>query len=348
MEPSTRTLKAKNYSFNSETKYITSHFESYYFLESNSRDELVAEIDPKLIPEPEHDLDFVSDSLKYIFKVDEAFYHFFMDSLPVILKLSKEYPERLLLLYVHSPTRNVLCRQIYDFLKVVLDGEGVNYQLIEMLELYEYHKVVRINNFAIVEPYFDDTVATTFIDVLYATDIAVKYAKKELGLDGGTSEANKKVFITGEPVTQFEFPLEDVVDLNGYQNDKRMYNREKLESFFSDQGYEIVDPSRDFETLAEQILYMSQASVLAAVTCSGLANMIFMNPNQKVLEIQAQIVQNIYDPAQLTAYVPMQGVHTMYSLLTYMKGHLLFSLPSHRDPDDVIQRLKSSGLLEII
>lgn len=349
MEPSTRILKASSYAADHDVKYVTTRNESHYFLKASTVEDLIKENGIVEELPPDLDFDYVSDDIKFLVKVDESFYHFFIDCLPIILKLNKEHPGYLLLLYVQSARITRLTEQLMELLTVILDGEGVSYRFIDIDTKYSHSPILKISNFAIVDPYFSGNNSTSFPDVLHAVDTVIKYSKKKLGLENETFAPVKKVFITGETETSFELVLGDIPEYSGYMDDSRMHNRERLEKFFAELGYEIVNPAKDFETLFHQVIYMHQVQTLAAVTCSGLANMIFMNPNQKVMEIQAEIVQNI--PASPSdsdgpASSPMQGVHTMYSMLTFMKDHLLVSVPSHRDPDQVIAKLKSSGILE--
>lgn len=348
MEPSTRKLRALSYAADHSIKYVTTHNESHYFKTADSRFELVDGSGLVNVPPREFDLEFISDDVKFLFKVDDSFYHFFIDSLPIILKLHQEHPDFLILLYIQTARPSVLSNQIIDMLKIVLDGEGVNYKLIDIPQRYEYARVIKINNYAIADPYFSGNNSTSFHDVKYSMELVVKYSKKVLGLEDKALTPHKKVFITGKPVTNFELVLEDIENYSGYLDDDRMYHRAKLEAFFADLGYEVVDPANDFESLFHQALYFREVKTLAAVTCSGLANMAFMRPHGMVLEIQAEIVQNLPLGGGLPGSKPMQGVHTMYSMLTFMMDHSLISIPSHRDPDAVIEKIKSTNLHRVI
>jgi len=348
MEPSTRKLRALSYAAQHDTKYVTTLHESHYFNTGNTREELIVGNGLENCPPTELDLDFVSDDIKFMFKVDNVFYHFFIDSLPVILKLHREHPDYLILLYLQTALMTPLSHQIIDLLKVVLDGEGVKYKFIDRVPGYDYARIMKINNFAIADPYFSGNNSTSFHDVKYAIDLVVKYSKKVLGLENKVSTPHKKVFITGKSTTTFELVLSDIEGYDGYLDDERMYDREKLEEFFAGKGYEIIDPAKAFDSLFHQVLYFQEVETLAAVTCSGLANMVFMHPGQKVLEIQAELVQNVPVGNGMSGSKPLQGVHTMYSMLSFMKDHLLFSIPSHRAPEPIIKRLESSEIINIL
>jgi hypothetical protein len=269
--------------------------------------------------------------------------------LPVILKLNRAHPWGVVILYVHRhPDRRGFIDEAYEVLKMILDGEKIEYRIIETAPNHSYAPIIKINNFAVGAPYFDGNNSTSFPDVLYAVDLVIKYTKKYLGLENKIFTPTKKVFLSSEPDTHFEVDLELMEGYEGYKNDIRMHDRERLEQYFASMGFEVIDPVSHFNSLFEQIAYMREVKVLAAVTCSGLANMIFMKPGGHVIEIQAEIVQNVSTFPGAKFFIPMQGVHTMYSMLSYMKDHLLFSVPSHRDPDKVIERISNSKIMEIL
>lgn len=347
MEPSTRILPAYKFSYDSSTKYITRYQHSFSFNVNDDRDNLVLHNGLTNCPPREFDIDLVSDQKKILIVLDDSFYHFFMDTIPSILNLHKHNPGVLLLIYTQDHKPYVFSKQAEQLLKLILDGEGVNYRFISVVNDYEYAAVVKANNIAFAPPYFSHENFITFQDVNDAVKLVVKYAKRELGAENKKPDLNKKVFITGKPTTFFDFDMESLKEYNGYTDDERMYNREKLETFFSKLGYEVVNPVEDFDSLFEQIVYMSDVQTLAAVTCSGLVNMIFMDSNKLVIEIQAELVQNMPKPGEENP-VPLQGVHSMYSMLTYMKDHLLISVPSHRDPIKVIQRIRQSKVVGLL
>jgi hypothetical protein len=344
MEPSTRNLTSVMYPTDHGTKYVTIHNEAHEFKIAPSYEELAQELD---FNDPELVVDFLSDELKVLIKVDDAFYHFFIDSLPQILKIHRESPERLIVIYLQTARPSKTTDSTIQLLLMILNGEGVNYRAVTIDRGENYYPVFKINNFSSGDPYFSEQPITTFEDVLYAKDLVIAYARKALGLTDESKPPYKKVYLTRGPEagTNVGTPPEDYNA--GYKDDIRMNDAWKLEEFFASMGYEIVNPEIDFESLLHQIVFMTDIKTLVSVTSSGLASMIFMQPRQTVIELQAEIVQmsrrSHEDPV-----IPIQGVHTMYATLSFMKEHLLVSVPSRRDPDRVIEALTEGPLSYLI
>lgn len=341
MEPSTRRLDA-NLPYNDRTVYMTSHNESHFLQEYQSAEELIAGINShgevSITPGT---LDLVSDQKKIVIKVDDTFYHFFMDSLPIIIRLKELHPDALFVLYLQTARPSRTTTSIIELLLALMDGEGINYTTVVTNVRDGYAPICKINNFTVIGPYFDGNSKTTLIDVNNTAELVLKYAKKTLGVEE-SKEPFRKVYLTrGDKAGVNIGPSPEGYTF--YKDDIRMNEQWKLEEFFSSMGYEVVNPAEDFESLWHQIVYMSEVKTLASVTCSGLANMIFMNPRQNVIELQAEIVQS--DRQDYDAVVePKQGVHTMYQTLSFMKEHLLLSVPSRRDPDRVIEALSSGTI----
>lgn len=348
MEPSTRVLKGLRYENTSEVRYITTHQESHFFDVAETREELVDKLSSFTLPSPELDIDLVSDQKKILFKVDDSFYHFFIDSLPVILKIHREHPDVSMVLFLQTARRTVLGNQLIELLKTILSGEGVNHTLVEIASGLDHSPILKICNHSTAGPYFDGNNFTSFVDILISTETVIRYAKQKLGITQDVSAPDKKVFLSSESHKGWHLDIGDGQEYSGYLDDARMNNKEELEDFFRSIGYEVIDPTKKFRSLYEQIIYMTSVKTLAAVTCSGLGNMIFMNPRQLVVEIQAEVVQNLPNPPGFEGSTPMQGVHTMYPMISFMKDHSIVCIPSHRNPDEVIQTIKNSNLIQLI
>lgn len=343
MEPSTRKISSSTYATDHGTKYITTHHESHDFVANESLKQLLIEHDIDAGTSANEIVDLVSDETKIFIKVEDAFYHFFVDSLPLILKIHREFPERLLVLYLQTARPSKTTDATIQLLLAILNGEGVNYRAVTIDPGKRYYPIYRVSNFSKADPYYSENHITTFVDICYARDLVVKYARQILELSPELVAPYKKVYLTRGPGAGIDVGTPPEGYNSGYTNDIRMEDSWKLEEFFASQGYEIVNPEEDFESLLHQIVFMADIKMLASVTSSGLMNMIFMQPKQRVLEIQTEIVQmtrkNHEDPV-----IPMQGVHTMYANLTFMQEHVLISIPSRRDPDEVIKVLGETGL----
>jgi len=92
---------------------------------------------------------------------------------------------------------------------------------------------------------------------------------------------------------------------------------------------------------------MTEVKTLVSLTSSGLTNMIFMQTGQTVVEIQAEIVLHIHQE-QSRQETLLQRLHPFYQVLSYMRDHVIVSVPSNRDPNKVIETLTSSRMVGVL
>lgn len=328
---------------------MTRHGWSSEFEVSSSFEELASRVfDSEAVGGTSEDLDLVSDEVKVLISVDGTFYHFFMDSLPEILKIHRDYPERLIVLYFTVKHYSKFHKDIADLLTLILEGEGVRHKKVfsTFNEGRHHDPVCKINNYIIVEPYYAyDRNITTFVDLEYTTDLVVKYSREALGLTEKPTAWRKLYLSRGEDPGAAVGPVQEGYKF--YKDDLRMNNPQELEEFFKSNGYEVVNPEQDFESIFHQVSYMSEAKVIASITSSALAAMIFMNPKQVVIEIQAEVVKVVRNSDD-EEVVPSQSVHPVYSMLAFMREHLVLTVPSRRDPAKVIEALSSGSVSYLI
>ena len=72
-------------------------------------------------------------------------------------------------------------------------------------------------------------------------------------------------------------------------NDSRIDDHEKIEKYFSSIGFEIIIPE-NFKNFEDQLNYMYETKILISLTGSGLTNCIFMQPEQKIVEIFTPLI----------------------------------------------------------
>jgi capsular polysaccharide biosynthesis protein len=184
----------------------------------------------------------------------------------------------------------------------------------------------------------------SFLDIKYMADIIIKHSKKYMNVTDSVEPFRKLYISRGHAPSDLGPIVEGYPD---YTDDKRMNDAWKLEEFFVSMGYDAFSPEKKFSSLMEQIVYMSEVKTLASITSSGLANMIFMQPNQTIIEIQAELVQVMRFDNDTVVY-PRQRIHNYYSTLSFMPEHTHISIPSRRDPDKVIKTLTSGQLSYLI
>jgi hypothetical protein len=286
--------------------------------------------------------DMVSEETKVLLPISDKFYHFFIDSLPTLLKIHRQDPSILFVLYIRKTRPNAAYEQFLTLLSMVLSHIEIKHKIIAIGPGMNFAPTYQFNNYILIDEIrlsIHDLL--TFPDIQYAIDIAIRCA-------GGYGDSDvlvpfRKVYLTRRGAGANIGPVAD--NYKFYKDDLRMYDEEKLEKFFSDLGYEIVEPETRFESIMDQICYMRGVKTLVSVTSSGLANMIFMQENQTIIEIQSEIVQALDNTIPV---VPVQSLHSYYQPLSFMNQHLHISIPSNRDPDKVIEVLTKDAFSYIL
>ena len=118
----------------------------------------------------------------------------------------------------------------------------------------------------------------------------------------------------------------------------RVDNETKLEDFLTQNGFEILCPE-DFATFEEQITFMSSVKNLLSVSSSGLNNMLFMQPEQTVIELHTTMpLANPFNPEET--------LHDHYHALGYYKKLIYIALPLvSKSADWIIDKIKTNKYL---
>lgn len=289
-------------------------------------------LDTSSIEEPNYL--YESDELKILMHVSDRMYHVLLDTIPLIFKINKLYPDAMFVLYLRgnpgSEQSNIFHRGLVD----MLDDLNINYFLTYNSFDSIHSQVYKISRFIYLdETRFNLHNAISLLDVRYAID----YLKKSAGVDANV-EAARKVYLT-RPESVNKFGAELFTEDGSYPDDVRIYEEEKLKDFFSSHGFEIVTPETKFSSLAEQIRYMSEVQVLAAVSSSGLANSLFMVPDKKVIEILAEVVtlNETLPDGRLTTN---QTLTSEYFPLSFVMGHTHLMIPTNRNAEAAVEKLR--------
>jgi hypothetical protein len=347
MEPSTRELEIDLGGLvNQESAYITMFQEFGDFITVKTPEDLkdrhpygFGEKEPEFFVSTSKEL--VSEEVKVLFPIEDTFYHFFIDSLPTLLKLHKQDPNILFVLYLQRARPNLGYEKFLVLLFRILDSINMKYRLVSTINGVEFAPVYEINNYILIPPGSSILELVTFVDVQYAVGLAFKYARDDTWDENELVPPFRKVYLTrGGKGSNIGPVAEDYIF---YKDDLRMHEEEKLQEFFSSLGYEIVEPETKFDSIMEQIFYMREVKTLVSVTCSGLANMLFMQPGQLIIELQAELVQidSTADPELTT---PKQNLHNFYQPLSFMGGHTYIGIASKRNPEVVIEKLSKGAI----
>ena len=118
----------------------------------------------------------------------------------------------------------------------------------------------------------------------------------------------------------------------------RIFFEDKVENFLRDTAdFEIICPEKEFTNFKQQIETISQATVLASSTSSGLLNMFFMPEESSVVELVTPLITNLGEDE-----VQTQTYHSQYSIVSHALGFEYVGIPHNRYAPDLIDRIRNS------
>jgi hypothetical protein len=278
------------------------------------------------------------DELKAVVYVHDKFYHFFVESLPLILKLHKIDKKIKFILYIKM-SEDINSQPFLDVLFDVLKDLEVKYLVVNSTSKDKFFPACKISNFIRTdETVFNLHSELSLKDVEYAMSVL---KKKYLDVELESREPFRKIYLAmGSSAKEFG----DVYTSDGsYGDDARMNDEHKLQEHFLAAGYEVFMSEEKFATIPEQIKYMSEVAVLASVSSSALTNSLFMKPGGQVIEIVAEVV--VPSGVDDKGYVKTrQAIPAEYSPLSFLMGHTHLMIPTNRDADLAIKKLKAAGV----
>ena len=244
------------------------------------------------------------------------FYHFLTDNISTIISEHKKDKEVHFVITIDRA--EIINHYSYTrFLEVFLKHHNISYDLVDLSKFGN----VKIKNFRM----YNLANSQTFDDI---TDNLREYLKDFI------VEKNviphRKVYLSRTKVPRHDHKVlfgDDDPNIFMFQDDERIDDEIKLEQFMKDSGFEIVIPE-EIPNFIDQINFMNEVETLVSLTGSGLMNMLFMQKNQKVIELTTPLVA-----------ISRLTMHPFYYISAYTSDILYTSIPHHRKVDDVIAKL---------
>jgi capsular polysaccharide biosynthesis protein len=240
-------------------------------------------------PEGSNALNFLEDGKIYIFMESNSnFFHFFYNLMIPALKFLSHF-ENNNLHFVFDNRFLKVPKDNYDNLIIdLLEEKKINYTMING----DSNEFVNAKNFVPV----NCTFLPEGVDFLYDYLID-KYQVSQVS-------PNKKIYISRKKQNVQE---------------KRVDNEGDLELFFQGLGFEVVYPE-EISTFKEQFELFNSCSVLAGLTGSGLANLLFMQKGQTVMELVTKLeIRGGDEEIQ-------NEIHNFYKELSTYKEHVLMNV----------------------
>jgi hypothetical protein len=245
-------------------------------------------------PENSNTVSFLEDSKTYvIIEARSNYYHCFISLIiPCLQVLETLDNENLHFVICDLNLRDG--KENFDSLLIeLLQERKISYTEINGLN-FEY---MNIKNFISI----NGSNIKTGVSMLYS------YLVKKYNV--ATKTPNKKIYISRK---------------NYFGNDIRIDNEAALEDYFIEKGFQVVYPEK-IPTFREQFELLNSCSTLAALSGSGLTGLIFMQKNQKVIEIASELMvgYNISEDGIQTA---RYEIHDHYMKMSLLKNHKYFSV----------------------
>lgn len=265
---------------------------------------------------------FSSNEEKVFVRIRSEFFHSFADTFNIVLTHYKKNPDTLFILHLDRGPKMLIDNTFIPFIIKTFKKLNIKFEVIHV----KPKNVYKIDNF------FYYPLWPLTIELTKNTDDAFsEYYSDKLPY--------KKIYLSRKKVLD-QIPLGRNLfgkveeDKFLFKDDIRLKNEENIETYMKNIGFEIVYPE-DFNSMEDQIKFMSEVRTIAAPTGAGLLNLIFMKPGAKVIEFTAPITIN-----------GEEGIHTSYHGISFAKFHKYISISSLRDTEQIINIIEQDFKLK--
>jgi capsular polysaccharide biosynthesis protein len=271
------------------------------------------DFEPGYSPEGSSSVSFLEDNKTYIIMDSKSNYHHFLINLmmPALMVLKE---------VSHEGLHFVLCN-----LNWRAGEENFDNLLIELLQEYGI-SYTQVDNSEFTYLNAKNFIPINGADLETGVSLLYNYLLKKYNI--ATETPNKKIYISRR---------------NYSSHDIRVDNEEILENYFIEKGFEIVYPE-DISTFKEQFELFNSCSTLVALSGSGLTSLIFMQENQKVIEILTEVMVG-YTMSDDETKIIRYGIHDHYRYMALLKNHTyLVALNSEKQAELVKAKLDNIEL----
>jgi capsular polysaccharide biosynthesis protein len=247
------------------------------------------DFEPGYSPEGPSSINFLEDNKTYVIMDSKSNYHHFLINLmmPALMVLEE---------VSHEGLHFVLCN-----LNLRSGEENFDNLLIELLEERGI-SYTQLNNSEFTYLNAKNFIPINGADLNTGVPLLYNYLLNKYNMV--TETPNKKIYISRK---------------NYSSHDIRVDNEEILENYFIEKGFQIVYPE-DIPTFKEQFELFNSCSTLAALSGSGLTSLIFLQENQKVVEILTEVMVGFTMSDHETKNI-IYGIHDHYREMALLKNH---------------------------
>lgn len=247
------------------------------------------DFEPGYSPEGSSSVSFLEDNKTYVIMDSKTNYHHFFINLmmPALMVLEEENNEDLHFVLCNINLRSG--KENFDNLLIeLLEERGISYTQVDNSE-FTY---LNAKNF----------IPINGADLDNGVPLLYNYLLNKYNMVPETP--NKKIYISRK-----NYPGRDL----------RVDDEEILENYFIQKGFQVVY-TEDIATFKEQFELLNSCSVLAGLSGSGLTGLIFMQKNQKVIEILTEVMVGFTISNDETKKI-IYGIHEHYGEMSLLKNH---------------------------
>lgn len=247
------------------------------------------DFEPGYSPEGSSSVSFLEDNKTYVIMDSKSNYHHFLINLmmPALMVLEE---------ISHEGLHFVLCN-----LNVRSGEENFDNLVIELLQEHGI-SYTQVDNSEVTYLNAKNFIPINGADLDNGVPLLYNYLLNKYNMV--TETPNKKIYISRK---------------NYSSHDIRVDNEEALENYFTEKGFQIVYPE-DIPTFKEQFELFNSCSTLAALSGSGLTSLIFLQENQKVVEILTEVMVGFTMSDDETKVINY-GIHDHYRYMSLLKNH---------------------------
>lgn len=248
---------------------------------------------------------FVNDDKKALLLIDGSIFHFLENTLPTIFFLYE---------LDNSTTFIISCDNKNNFIINSLKQVFLKYKINHIFLSSEF--LLAINNFY-EDPYLMHSQKTV--------DVINKYFLN----NEKNNKPFKKVYLSRK--------------LSIQENIYRVQDEELLEQYFQSKGFEIIY-NENFNSIQDQINFYKNVAVLVSPTGTGQTSMLYMQPNQVVIEIITPILHKNWNNKELD--IVKRGFYSLdsfyYVNFAYCKNHTYLGIASKYYANQIIDSFESN------
>jgi capsular polysaccharide biosynthesis protein len=288
----------------------------------------VQESDIDRLPKLHNDvkvLEFLSEEIKVVFRLQSSFYHFINDTLSSIMAVHAVDPNIRFILDTSNLAAEVVNQPFIKFLPRLLSSAGIKFE------------IVKLSDYTFLD--LRNTLSQQYYDTGTMDSVERIHEVCKAFVSDPNVKPFRKVFVSRR-LAGHRVNHSDPDKKLSWGNDNRIDSHEESEDFFRSLGFEVVY-AENFKTFEEQIQFFYETEILIGTTGAGLTNAIFMQSGQTVVELQTPLMITMNEGMM------QQELHFFYTIISFRRNHSHLMIPNFsRLTSDIKNKFKKDPFLK--